>query len=317
MSNTLRKSDWEFKTSSSLGASVEVGIGVGGGGGTITLIEPRSSAKIVFKYAQLGIGAGAGGKIGTSVSSEDFGSAGSMYMTSAFKGIELYPGDLEGVIINAEISGGAVYGASVSGLWLGIRKRDFLKFLAWGGSLEPKAALLMGGENMSTIGVGAMGYVGYLWESDVLAEAAKIDLKTIEEALSTKWQRTANVEAPPIILSGDFLFNFDKYDVKPTAIMALRAAGQKIQLSYPGRHIQIQGFADSTGGNSRHNQQLSENRAAAVKNWLISNGFVSGSNISSEGYGIEYAIASNRTSVGRAKNRRVEIHILSSRPWGS
>jgi hypothetical protein len=63
MQPILRKSDWSYITSSNVGASASFGVGVGAGGGTITLQDPRTSAKIIFKYVQLGIGAGVGGKL--------------------------------------------------------------------------------------------------------------------------------------------------------------------------------------------------------------------------------------------------------------
>ena len=54
------------------------------------------------------------------------------------------------------------------------------------------------------------------------------------------------------------------------------------------------------------NQKLSENRADAVRSFLIAQG-VSPNNISSTGYGESNPVADNNTSAGRAKNRRVQL----------
>ena len=57
------------------------------------------------------------------------------------------------------------------------------------------------------------------------------------------------------------------------------------------------------------NLQLSKERAAAVKDYLIANG-ISADRLSSEGYGIVKPIASNKTAAGKAQNRRVEFNLI-------
>jgi outer membrane protein OmpA-like peptidoglycan-associated protein len=76
---------------------------------------------------------------------------------------------------------------------------------------------------------------------------------------------------------------------------------------YPQTNILIAGHTDSTGSES-HNQQLSERRAEAVKNALMSNG-VSPMRMRTVGYGESRPIADNNTEAGRQLNRRVEITI--------
>ena len=58
----------------------------------------------------------------------------------------------------------------------------------------------------------------------------------------------------------------------------------------------------------RMNQKLSESRANSVKQYLIGNG-IEESRITATGYGETKPIADNKTSAGRAKNRRVEMHL--------
>jgi OOP family OmpA-OmpF porin len=75
----------------------------------------------------------------------------------------------------------------------------------------------------------------------------------------------------------------------------------------PSYKIDVDGYTDITG-NADKNQVLSESRAASVKQYLIGNG-VDDSRIVSTGHGINDPIADNKTSVGRAKNRRVEMKL--------
>jgi len=72
--------------------------------------------------------------------------------------------------------------------------------------------------------------------------------------------------------------------------------------------IEIVGHTDSDG-EAAQNLTLSKQRAESVKNYLISKG-ISGSRISTNGYGESKPIADNSTAVGKAKNRRTEIRIL-------
>ncbi len=71
--------------------------------------------------------------------------------------------------------------------------------------------------------------------------------------------------------------------------------------------VEIEGHTDNAGSKAQ-NQKLSEDRAAAVKTYLVSKG-VSGDRITTTGYGFSKPIASNKTAAGRAKNRRVVIII--------
>ena len=70
--------------------------------------------------------------------------------------------------------------------------------------------------------------------------------------------------------------------------------------------IVVSGHTDSTG-TSEYNRNLSMNRAAAVKEYLVEHGGVSSGRITVKAYGEEMPVASNDTDEGRAANRRVEI----------
>ncbi len=71
--------------------------------------------------------------------------------------------------------------------------------------------------------------------------------------------------------------------------------------------INVDGHTSNTGG-TELNQKLSESRANSVKQYLIDNG-INENRITATGYGEDKPIADNKTAAGRAKNRRVEMHL--------
>jgi OOP family OmpA-OmpF porin len=104
-------------------------------------------------------------------------------------------------------------------------------------------------------------------------------------------------------------FDFDKSRIRKSDDAELNR-GIDFVKKYPDSKVRVEGYTDSIGTN-KYNQKLSERRAEAVKNYLVHKGAVGASKITSVGYGETNPIASNKTKQGRAKNRRVEILILS------
>jgi len=72
------------------------------------------------------------------------------------------------------------------------------------------------------------------------------------------------------------------------------------------------GHTDSVGSDA-YNQKLSVRRAEAVKAYLVSKG-VEKNRVYTEGKGEKQPVADNKTTQGRAKNRRVEIEVVGTRP---
>ena len=87
-----------------------------------------------------------------------------------------------------------------------------------------------------------------------------------------------------------------------------RAWRKQHEPGVPGRRRRLRiGHTDNVGAKG-YNQKLSENRAGAVKAYLVKKG-VDASKLTSAGYGDTQPVADNKTAAGRQKNRRVEMKL--------
>jgi OmpA-OmpF porin, OOP family len=118
--------------------------------------------------------------------------------------------------------------------------------------------------------------------------------------VSDEVQKTLNAYAKTI------LFDTGKSSIKSQSAAVLSDI-IKILNEYPNSKFTVEGHTDSTGSDAT-NQKLSESRASAVKDYLVTNG-IDASRLSSIGYGESKPIDTNNTSKGRANNRRVEINL--------
>jgi outer membrane protein OmpA-like peptidoglycan-associated protein len=103
------------------------------------------------------------------------------------------------------------------------------------------------------------------------------------------------------------LFDFDSATLRPETAQLVREIAVMLQQN-PNWTILIAGHTDNIGG-AEYNMRLSEQRAASVKQALISNG-VSPNRLQSVGHGMTKPKADNSTLAGRAINRRVEFRRL-------
>ncbi len=124
---------------------------------------------------------------------------------------------------------------------------------------------------------------------------------------------TRDTERGLVVNMGDVLFDTGRFTLRPLAREKLaRLAG--IVLSYPGLKLVSEGHTDNVGSEAL-NQKLSEQRANAVREYLLSQG-VSGDIITSSGKGFSMPVGDNKTAAGRQQNRRVEL-IVSGEVIGS
>ncbi|MHA6161690.1 OmpA family protein [Pseudomonas sichuanensis] len=105
---------------------------------------------------------------------------------------------------------------------------------------------------------------------------------------------------------GQVLFAFDSAEL--TAAARQRLQSLLPRLNAPGvTSVKVIGFTDSVGSDS-YNQRLSERRASSVAEYLISQGLAP-DKVTSQGRGEADPIADNESDEGRARNRRVELHL--------
>ena len=116
--------------------------------------------------------------------------------------------------------------------------------------------------------------------------------------------------AEKVTFAADVLFDFDKAVIKPEGKSKLDDISNKVK----GINLEVViaiGHADSIGSDT-YNQRLSVRRAESVKAYLQSKG-LEANRVYTEGKGEKQPVADNKTSEGRAKNRRVEIEVVGTR----
>ncbi|WPN46057.1 MULTISPECIES: OmpA family protein [unclassified Pseudomonas] len=121
-------------------------------------------------------------------------------------------------------------------------------------------------------------------------------------------EKPAPVQSEVITLNdaGDVMFAFNQADLTPAAQSQLDGIMGKLE-DAGVVSVKVVGHTDSVGADA-YNQALSERRASSVADYLLLQG-VAPSKVTSEGKGESQPIADNETEEGRAKNRRVELHI--------
>jgi len=102
----------------------------------------------------------------------------------------------------------------------------------------------------------------------------------------------------------DVLFETAKYKLSADAQLKLAKLSGIIQ-AHPGLSLTIEGYTDTTG-TADYNLKLSQQRADAVRDFLISQGLAPDT-ITAKGLGQDHPVADNATAEGRKQNRRVEI----------
>ncbi|MCX5742766.1 MAG: OmpA family protein [Proteobacteria bacterium] len=114
-----------------------------------------------------------------------------------------------------------------------------------------------------------------------------------------------------IELKEKLFFAWDRAEIKPASFALLDDVVKALQ-DNAALHIQIEGHTD-TSGDATHNQQLSERRAASVRDYLTSHR-IAGDRLVAKGFGPSVPLETNATSAGRERNRRVEFVVLPITP---
>ena len=138
------------------------------------------------------------------------------------------------------------------------------------------------------------------------AEAEKAELRAQLLSQFNAVLQTRDTARGLIVNMSDVLFDTAKHTLRPLAREKLaKVAG--IVSGHPGLRLDVEGHTDSVGGDE-YNQRLSEQRGAAVRDYLIQQGMPV-SSVTARGFGEAQPVASNDTAQGRQQNRRVELVI--------
>jgi outer membrane protein OmpA-like peptidoglycan-associated protein len=108
-----------------------------------------------------------------------------------------------------------------------------------------------------------------------------------------------------ITLSGSVLFTSGKSELSPGAQLKLNDVATALTKEDPVSKMVVEGHTDSQG-QAASNQDLSQRRAQAVRDYLVTRGIAS-DRITAQGFGSTRSVADNTSTEGRANNRRVEI----------
>jgi outer membrane protein OmpA-like peptidoglycan-associated protein len=158
---------------------------------------------------------------------------------------------------------------------------------------------LIGAAVGAAVGGATGGLVGNYMDKQ--EQAMRQELANIESASIRREQ-----DVLAVTFKSDILFAVDSAALKPGAYEELSRVARVLN-QYPQTNISIAGYTDSTGSEA-HNRQLSEKRAANVKNALVGEG-VNPARMTATGYGESKPVADNSTAEGRQMNRRVTILI--------
>jgi outer membrane protein OmpA-like peptidoglycan-associated protein len=164
-------------------------------------------------------------------------------------------------------------------------------------------------------------------DKNITAEAAS-DSTTIESEINANWSGVdpqaptseyeelkdsdvsirANDKFALYSIGESVLFNSDSKVLKPEAETKLKEIMASVQKRFSGGAIRVYGYTDAVGSKEQ-NKQLAEDRAEAVKEWLVNNSKFPKDHISVNPVGESNPVAANGTESGRKQNRRVEIAV--------
>jgi outer membrane protein OmpA-like peptidoglycan-associated protein len=143
-------------------------------------------------------------------------------------------------------------------------------------------------------------------------QQGKTSTISVQQAM-TDLGATQSANGIVVVLPENILFDFDKYNLRPSAAPTLAKLAVLLK-NYAQAPVSINGYTDSIGSDG-YNQALSENRAESVKTYLTKQLKISANRLTTKGFGKAEPVAPNTNSdgsdnpTGRQKNRRVEVII--------
>lgn len=156
--------------------------------------------------------------------------------------------------------------------------------------------------------------------STLLADQQRVMLQEREEMLQQREEELAlarqqlaefeqrQTEGGLLVTLRDINFDLDSANLSPGDQERLAPLADYLQ-QHPDRNVVIEGHTDASGPDD-YNRQLSQQRAEAVRNYLVSRG-VSAGRIQTVGRGESVPVADNGSEAGRLQNRRIEVMIAN------
>jgi outer membrane protein OmpA-like peptidoglycan-associated protein len=161
-----------------------------------------------------------------------------------------------------------------------------------------------------------------------ITAAAASDSTTIESEINANWSGVdpqaptseyeelkdsdvtirANDQFALYSIGESVLFNSDSKVLRPEAEKKLKEIVASIEKRFSGGAVRVYGYTDAVGS-KESNKQLAEDRAEAVRAWLMANSKFPKDQITINPVGESKPVATNGTEAGRKQNRRVEIAV--------
>lgn len=160
---------------------------------------------------------------------------------------------------------------------------------------DRKKGALIGAAGGAAIG----GGIGFYMDKQEAALRAKLEgtgVRVVREGDNIR-----------LIMPGNITFGVDRHEVRPEFYPTLESVAIVLE-EFNKTAVRVAGHTDSSGSDS-YNQTLSERRASAVGQFLISHGVIAG-RVQVYGYGERYPVAGNDSEGGRQANRRVELELV-------
>ncbi len=164
----------------------------------------------------------------------------------------------------------------------------------------------------AAVGTGAGVIIGNKMDkAKKAAEAANAKAEVIENSDGTQYVKAT--------FDSGLLFNTGASTLSTSAIASINKFITQLAAEDNTYNLAICGFTDNQGWKNCTTEQsqaknltLSQQRADAVKDRIVSAGYPSSRLVSVKGYGEENPVADNSTAAGQKENRRVEVYILPS-----
>jgi outer membrane protein OmpA-like peptidoglycan-associated protein len=165
----------------------------------------------------------------------------------------------------------------------------------------------------AAVGTGAGLLIGKKMDK-LKAQAEQVQNAQVESVKDSN-----GLDAVKVTFDSGILFSSGKSTLSGTAMNNLNDFTNNVLKAYPDCDVSIQGYTDNTGfkGSTaeesfQKNIKLSQERADAVKSYMLAQGAAPTQIKSSTGFGENNPVADNSTKEGKAQNRRVEIYLYAS-----